>query len=912
VALALHHKVIPPTIKVTAPNPAAHFEESPFYLATDARPWVRSALHPRRASVSSFGFGGSNFHVAVEEYTGSARPPRLSRRRLEVIPLGADDDTALRARAHALDTALAVSDATIATIAREAARAFAAGPPGRSGAWAQRAAFVASTTDEARAFLRAILEGRETPGLWHGQGATGKVAFLFPGQGSQHTGMAGALAMEIDAARAALDRADGVDLGAVGTVSISHVMFPPTAFTDDKRAAQERELTATANAQPALGAACLATLRALESLGVSFDMVAGHSFGELVALCAAGAFDEMALVKLARRRGELMAQASSVAGAMAAVVGDARAWLAAALDGLDVVVANENAPDQTVIAGSAADVLEASRRLRAHGLTVKKLAVSTAFHSPLMSAACEPLSAALAAIDIHAPVKPVYANTTAAPHGNPDSIRRELSRQVRDRVRFVDELRAMYAAGARVFVEVGPGQVLTGLVQRTLGTQDTTAIATGGRTSDGLKPFLTALARLCAAGVDVDLARLPETAPSRAAVATKTSVMVSGSNLGKPALAATPAAALPAAAIPATLPARLAASPRSPAPVPPQAGVLMTSSKLPRDRIELGRPATAVPLHHGWLEILREGQRQTADAHVAFQRSLTDAHAAYLHMVEVTQCSLVAALTGHAPPAPPDHNQLRAAPAVVERARAPAPSFEPMHAPVPPLLRTVEKHAHSNGRANGNGRTNGHSDDNGSGNGHAHTPPVAVTRPVVLPSAAIVDVRSLLLDVVAEKTGYPKESLDDSMSLEADLGIDSIKRVEILGALKERLPSAGALDALQLAQLKTLGEIAGALDGKDARRSASSATATAATDAAASLLVTLIDVVAEKTGYPKDALSASMALEGDLGVDSIKRVEILSTLKERVPQLPAVDAVRLAQLQTLGEIASALEGHRPF
>jgi acyl carrier protein len=154
-----------------------------------------------------------------------------------------------------------------------------------------------------------------------------------------------------------------------------------------------------------------------------------------------------------------------------------------------------------------------------------------------------------------------------------------------------------------------------------------------------------------------------------------------------------------------------------------------------------------------------------------------------------------------------------------------------------------------------------------------------------------------LLDVVADKTGYPKDSLEDGMNLESDLGIDSIKRVEILGALKEKLPAAAALDALQLAQLKTLGEIAAAISPRAN---------------ASSLLAQLIEVVADKTGYPKDALSASMALESDLGVDSIKRVEILSALKERVPSLPAVEPVKLAQLATIGEIATALEGARPF
>ena len=897
VALALHHKVIPPTIKVTTPNPAARFEESPFYVATKARPWVRPSTgahgHPRRASVSSFGFGGSNFHVALEEYTGpAARPARLSRRSCEVIALSAPDDVALKERARALTAAL--MSASLSAVAREAAAAFQSGDKAR-------ASFVAFTSDEATAFLHATAEGREVPGLFRGAGEPGAVAFLFPGQGSQHTDMAAAVAMEFDAARAALDVAD--ELALRSGARLSQLMFPPTAFSDEGKAAHERELTRTEHAQPALGAASLAFLRALESLSVSFDMAAGHSFGELSALCAAGAFDERTLLSLARTRGELMAEASAgAAGAMAAIIGDARAHLPDALSDLDVVIANENAPDQTVISGSSTGVAEAGRRLAARGLTVKHLEVSTAFHSPSVAGACAPLAAALAALPMRAPHKPVYANTTAAPHTDLDSMRAELSRQVRERVRFVDELNAMYNAGARVFVEVGPGQVLTGLVQRTLPAA--TAIATGGRTSDGLKPFLTALARLCAAGVLVDLSRLPETAPSQAPIATKTSVMVSGSNLGKPALP-TPA---PSPAAPSRLVSSASATSPAPAitqapppPAPSRPGASMTSSKSPT-------------LTNGWLEVLREGQRQTADAHIAFQRSLTDAHAAYLQTVESTQNALVAALSGNAPvvieratpralsaPAARTHESH-----VAEGARA----FEGDHNHEP--MRSHDQRDHEPARSPEPARNH---DQRNREPAHDHVPAPAAhlahARDGALPLEANekVDVRALLLAVVADKTGYPQDSLDDSMNMEADLGIDSIKRVEILGALKDRLPSAASLDALQLAQLKTLGEIAAALS-KGAHVNGTNGAH--ANGAGGALLATLIEVVADKTGYPKDALSPSMALESDLGVDSIKRVEILSALKERVPHLPTVDAVKLAQLQTIGEIASALEGHRPF
>ncbi|MBM4283575.1 MAG: hypothetical protein FJ137_23490, partial [Deltaproteobacteria bacterium] len=176
--------------------------------------------------------------------------------------------------------------------------------------------------------------------------------------------------------------------------------------------------------------------------------------------------------------------------------------------------------------------------------------------------------------------------------------------------------------------------------------------------------------------------------------------------------------------------------------------------------------------------------------------------------------------------------------------------------------------------------------------------------------------RAALFAVVADKTGYPVESLDETMHLESDLGIDSIKRVEILGALKERLPAAASLDALKLAQLATLGEIAAAVGGGAAHPSLPSPVPMRGEGTAASSSpapsgngrAALFAVVADKTGYPVESLDDAMHLESDLGIDSIKRVEILGALKERLPAAASLDALKLAQLATLGEIAAAVGG----
>ncbi len=197
-------------------------------------------------------------------------------------------------------------------------------------------------------------------------------------------------------------------------------------------------------------------------------------------------------------------------------------------------------------------------------------------------------------------------------------------------------------------------------------------------------------------------------------------------------------------------------------------------------------------------------------------------------------------------------------------------------------------------------------------------PVVAAPKPEV--KAASVDLKGTLMEVVAAKTGYPAEMLELGMELEADLGIDSIKRVEILSALKERVPGLPDLDAGKMATLTTLGAVLEHVGGAAAHTNGATKPATpapkpapavvaapAAPAASADLKGTLMEVVATKTGYPAEMLELGMELEADLGIDSIKRVEILSALKERVPGLPDLDAGKMATLTTLGAVLNHLE-----
>jgi len=295
-------------------------------------------------------------------------------------------------------------------------------------------------------------------------------AFIFPGQGSQAVGMGKALADASPAAREVFEEVDE----ALGQSLFKLMSEGP-----------ENELTLTENAQPAIMANAIATLRVLEkeggvTLAAKADYVAGHSLGEYSALCAAGAFDLATTARLLRTRGQAMQAAVPVGvGAMAALLGadiDTAQKLAdAAAEGEVCTVANDNDPSQVVISGHKGAVERAVALVKDYG--IKRgvlLPVSAPFHCPLMQAAADAMAEALGANPPAAPLVPVFANVTAGPVSDADTIRDLLVAQVTGRVRWRESVAAMEAIGVERFVELG-GKVLSPMVKRSASGEVETA-----------------------------------------------------------------------------------------------------------------------------------------------------------------------------------------------------------------------------------------------------------------------------------------------------------------------------------------------------------------------------------------------------------------------------------------------------
>jgi acyl transferase domain-containing protein/NAD(P)-dependent dehydrogenase (short-subunit alcohol dehydrogenase family)/acyl carrier protein len=531
--LALRDKVLPPSLHFEHPNPDIDFGHSPLRVNTELRPWSATADGVRRAGVSAFGFGGTNFHVVLEEYI----PHRLNGNGKLAItvpePAAATSGSGLHAGGvgSPLKTPLrgalvigAASEPALVARLREVEKAAGKGEAPAPAAPAESdlraperlaidygdAAELAEKSAKALKALAAdqpaIWRALRAQGVFRGKGPAPKVAFLYTGQGSQYVNMLKELRAAEPIVAEAFAEADRVMTPLLGK-PLSEFIFVDRG-NGEAVARAEDDLRQTAITQPAVLTTDLALTRLLGAYGVQPDLTMGHSLGEYGALVASGAlpFDD-ALEAVSARGREMTRVSMDDNGKMAAIFAPLEEIerILKTVNGY-VVIANINSNSQAVIGGASKPVDEAVEVFQKGGYTAVPLPVSHAFHTSIVAPASEPLRRMLGRLRVAAPRIPIVANVSGEFYPVGPGVVPEmldiLSRQVASPVQFVRGLHTLYAAGARVFVEVGPKKALQGFADNVFGDRDdVVALFTNHPKTGDVVSFNQALCGLYAAGL---------------------------------------------------------------------------------------------------------------------------------------------------------------------------------------------------------------------------------------------------------------------------------------------------------------------------------------------------------------------------------------------------------------------------
>jgi len=575
--LALRDKVLPPSVHCEHPNPGIDFAHSPLYVNTELKPWTISPDAVRRAGLSAFGFGGTNFHAVLEEYiphrlNGNGkksvavtelpstvrREGRMNAREVVHTPRNASScKTPLRGALVIGSESMSALTERLRSIQKAATegRAPEVIAPMESDLRASERLVIdytdaADLADKAAKAVRALAADQapvwkalRAQGIYRGSGPARKVAFLYTGQGSQYVNMLRPLLQSEPIVADTFAEADQVMTPLLGK-PLTEFIFVDGG--DEKAVAKaEDDLRQTEITQPAVLATDESMTRLLAEYGIRPDMTMGHSLGEYGALVAAGGmpFHDALEAVSARGRG-MTAVAMDDNGKMAAVFAPLTEIEATIkkVDG-NVVIANINSNSQGVIGGASKAVEQAVELFQKAGYDAVFLPVSHAFHTSIVAGAGVPLRKELERLHLQSPEIPIVTNVDGEfyPMGS-DAVPKMLdilTRQVACPVQFVKGLRTLYGAGARVFVEVGPKKALQGFAEDVLGEHgDVATIFTNHPKFGDIAPFNQALCALYAAG-------LGRGRPAEATLKTEASAAASvvQKEIPKPAPLAAPVAA---------------------------------------------------------------------------------------------------------------------------------------------------------------------------------------------------------------------------------------------------------------------------------------------------------------------------------------------------------------------------------
>ena len=551
-AMALHHRTIPPSANFETPNPTVDWGSIPFFVPTRPLDWPRPADHPRRAGVSAFGFGGTNFHIALEGYEPDFHAPLAAKWESRWLAYSGQNDAA----------PASVHDASLSpTLSHEALKAIEGGvllrsapslealsadiaslnfegplfdddprglrlskalqqaSEGYDASHAVRMALVATSWAEftkRQTLAVQAMADKDKWGFLQAQGVLltdepalppeAKVVHMYPGQGSQYVGMTADLAQRFTAPDEVWRQADETMVEVLDGETLSGFVLRSNLSKEEHQEA-EHKLKQTEYTQPAMLTADLALERTLNAFGHQPDMVAGHSLGEYAALMSSGILDMDGALRAAAARGtEMGSVVIDDKGLMASVTAP-YAEVEAVLEATEgyVIAANKNSPKMTVIAGETSPVRSAMAAFEAKGFNCVELATSHAFHSRIVAPANEPLRRFLEGLEIRWPKVPITANvdgTFYPTEGNDakEAILEKLAPQMASSVEWTKQIEAMYAAGGRLFVEVGPKRALTMFAMQILEEKPHVPVMTNHPKQGGIASFFTAIGALALAG----------------------------------------------------------------------------------------------------------------------------------------------------------------------------------------------------------------------------------------------------------------------------------------------------------------------------------------------------------------------------------------------------------------------------
>ncbi len=537
-SLALYNKVLPPSVNFETPNPIVDWAKCPFRVITKAEPWPDGKI--RRANVSAFGFGGTNFHVAMEEM----------------------NDTLLTKQAVPAQT----QAAPISTSEEQKPMSYTLHVPGEK-IQSDVLTFSADTKEELynvldQAALAAVLDPTYLPSISYQNHITKpkhfavtinvenpeklkekieffkkisakqdvwttdslhlrmksiypftpseikpKVCFMFPGQGSQYVDMMKDLASKYKVVQDTFDEADRLLVDIIGQ-NLTDTVWSKPGETKEQIAEREAAIKRTEMTQPAVLTADIAMMRLLSSFGIKPDVVMGHSLGEYAAAIAAGIFDFENGLKAVCTRGKVMSEIrvedNGKMASIAAPVERVEPELAR-IAGY-VAVANKNCPTQTVIAGASKAVDDAIAMFTAMGIQAVQIPVSHAFHSEIVHPAMPQYRAFLDTLQFHSPTMPITTNVTAEFYpSDPEKIKDLMVTQISHSVEWIKQLKTTYDSGVRLFVECGPKRVLSALATNTLADKkDIKVVASNHPKKGGIVEFNDLFANFISSGIHID------------------------------------------------------------------------------------------------------------------------------------------------------------------------------------------------------------------------------------------------------------------------------------------------------------------------------------------------------------------------------------------------------------------------